>query len=219
MAGYRAILRILPAAALALALLGAVGSSRAFAEAPGYSQDQIEAAFLYRFVGFVHWPEGAHTASARKASFFTVAVLDDAAVAGDLERLLPSNELQGKHLRVRSIRRIDELGDAQILYIGESDERVLRRWLAQVADRPVLVVTNQPGGLDAGSTINFLVVDRHVRFEISLAAAKRAGLNISADLLSVAMHVEGRPVGSEAPCDIAPPAFEPRSCAPVLASR
>lgn len=214
MAGYRAILRVLPAAALTLVLLGAVGSSRAFAEAPGYSQDQIEAAFLYRFVGFVHWPEGART-----PPVFTVAVLDDEAVASDLERLLPSNGLQGKRLRVRSIRRIDELGDAQILYIGESDEAVLRHWLAQVADRPVLVVTNQPGGLDAGSTINFLVVDRHVRFEISLAAAKRAGLNISADLLSVAMHVEGRPVGSETPCDIAPPAFEPRSCSPVLASR
>lgn len=214
MTGHRSIRRVLPAATLALALLGAIGASRAFAEAPGYSQDQIEAAFLYRFVGFVHWPEGAS-----KAADFTVAVLDDEAVASDLERLLPSNELQGKRLRVRSIRRIDELGDAQILYIGESNERVLRRWLAQVAGRPVLVVTNQPDGLDAGSTINFLVVDRHVRFEISLAAAKRAGLNISADLLSVAMHVEGRPVGSEAPCDIAPPAFEPRSCAPVLASR
>lgn len=214
MAGYRSVLRVWPALALALVLLGGIGSSRAFAENPSYSQDEIEAAFLYRFVGFVHWPAGA-----RKASAFTVAVLDDAAVASDLERLLPSNELQGQHLRVRSISRIEQLGDAQILYIGESDEEVLRRWLAQVASRPVLVVTNQPGGLDAGSTINFLVVDRHVRFEISLAAARRAGLNISADLLSVAMHVEGRPVGAEAPCDIAPPAFEPRSCAPVLAAR
>jgi hypothetical protein len=214
MAGYRATLRAVPTAAVALLLLGALGFSRAFAEAPGYSQDEVEAAFLYRFAGFVHWPEGA-----RKAPVFTVAVLDDAAVAGDLERLLPSNELQGKRLRVRSISHIDELGNAQILYIGESDERVLRRWLARVADRPILVVTNQPDGLDAGSTINFLVVDRHVRFEISLAAAKRAGLNISADLLSVAMHVEGRPVGAEAPCDIAPAAFGSRSCAPVLASR
>jgi YfiR/HmsC-like len=214
MAGYRSIFRVLPVAALALVLLGALGSSRAFAEAPGYSQDQIEAAFLYRFVSFVHWPEGA-----LNPAVFTVAVLDDEAVAGDLERLLPGHELQGRRVRVRRITRIDELGDAQVLYIGESGESLLRRWLARVAGRPVLVVTNQPGGLEAGSTINFLVVDRHVRFEISLTAAQRSRLNISADLLSVAMHVEGRPVGSEAPCDIAPPAFEPRSCSPVLASR
>ena len=215
MAGHRKFFRGLPLAAFALALMGScLGSSSALAAGPGYSQDEIEAAFLYRFAGFVHWPRRALDTSA-----FTVAVLDDAAVAGDLKRMLPDNELQGRRVQVESITRIEQLGNAQILYIGESDAGVLRRWLAMIAGRPVLVVTNQPGGLEAGSTINFLLVDRHVRFEISLAAAQRSGLDISADLLSVAMHVQGRPVGSEQPCDLRPASFRPRVCWPRLASR
>lgn len=215
MAGHRKFFRGLPLAAFALALVSScLGSGSALAAGPGYSQDEIEAAFLYRFAGFVRWPQGA-----LKTSAFTVAVLDDAAVASDLQRMIPRNTLQGRRMQVERITSIDQLGNAQILYIGESDAAMLRRWLALIAGRPVLVVTNQPGGLEAGSTINFLLVDRHVRFEISLAAAQRSGLNISADLLSVAMHVRGRPVGSEQPCGLTPAPFGPRVCWPRLASR
>lgn len=215
MAGRRKFFRGLPLAAFALALASScLGSSPALAAGPGYSQDEIEAAFLYRFASFVHWPQGA-----LKTSAFTVAVLDDAAVASDLQRMIPRNAPAGRRMQIERITSIDQLRNAQILYIGETDAAMLRRWLALIAGRPVLVVTNQPGGLEAGSTINFLLVDRHVRFEISLAAAQRSGLNISADLLSVAMHVQGRPVGSEQPCDLTPAPFGPRICWPRLASR
>jgi YfiR/HmsC-like len=187
---------------------------RASAATAGFPQDEIEAAFLYRFAGFVSWPPGALGPSA-----FTIDVLGDDAVASDLERLQPRGVLNGRPVRIRSITDIGQLGDAQILYLGASDAALLRRRLAQIAGRPVLVVTSQPGGLDDGSTINFLLVNRHVRFEISLPAARRARLKLSADLLSVATHIEGRPIGSQAPCGISPLRFRPTSCVPRLASR
>lgn len=211
----RGILRTLAAVFLA-ALMGASASSGlAFAETPSYSVDEVEAAFLYRFAGFVSWPKGAAV-----PSVFTVAVLDDDTVASDLERMLPRRDLKEKPVRVRRITSIERLGDARILYIGASKDAVLKRWLAQIADRPVLVVTSQPGALDDGSMINFLVLNSHVRFEVSLAAARRSGLIISAELLSVATHIQGRPMGSEAPCQIPQPRFRQRpSCSPRLASR
>jgi len=61
--------------------------------------------------------------------------------------------------------------------------------LAAISHQPVLIVSNTPRGLDVGSMINFLLVDRRVRFEVSLPAAKRSGLRISAELLSVASRV------------------------------
>lgn len=188
MAAHRRCLRASPIAALAVTLAGVwAASGLASAAAPGYPKDAIEAAFLYRFADFVSWPRAA---AAR--SEFTIAVLDDDALATDLERLLAQGALKGRRVRVRRITRIGALGDAQILYIGPGHADVLRRRLALIAGRPVLVVTSQPGGLDDGSIINFLLVHRHVRFEISLVAARRAGLGISADLLSVAARVDGR---------------------------
>jgi hypothetical protein len=199
------------AAALA-ATCAARGS--ASAASPGYPQDEVQAAFLYRFTGFVSWPPGA-----LDPSVFTVAVLGDAAVAGDLEHMLPGGKLKDRRARIQLITSIDQLGHAQMLYIAAGDASILRRRLALLAGRHVLVVTSQPDGLDDGSTINFLLVHRHVRFEISLAAARRAGLNISADLLSVATRIEGH-LGSQAPCETALPRPQPgSSCRPRLASR
>ena len=205
--------------ALATLLLGlgsrsGRGFNSAIAQDAGYSQDEIEAAFLYRFAGFVSWPHDALPPSA-----FTVAVLDDDALAADLQRMLPDNQLKGRRAQLRRITSIDQLGDAQILFIGGSDASKLKHWLAPIAGRPILVVTSQPGALDDGSIINFLVIDRHVRFEISLAAARRSGLTISADLLSVATHIEGGPIGSQAPCELSPSRFQSDSCSPRLASK
>jgi len=201
---------------LAVTLCAAFGScSPASATAADYPEDEVEAAFLYRFAGFVKWPQRALT-----PSVFKVAVLDDDAVADDLESMLFHKELAGRPAQVVRINRIAELDGAQILFIGDSDESTLKRSLARIAGRPVLVVTSRPGALDDGSTINFLVLNRHVRFEISLAAAQRSGLTISADLLSVATHVEGGPIGSQAPCGIVPTRFRPRiSCSPRLAAK
>jgi YfiR/HmsC-like len=215
MAGFGHSTRAFAIAALAATLVTLPAARcRASAATAGFPRDEIEAAFLYRFAGFVSWPPGALGPSA-----FTIDVLGDDAVASDLERMQPRGVLNGKPVRIRSITDIGQLGDAQILYLGAGDAALLRRRLAQIAGRPVLVVTSQPGGLDDGSTINFLLVNRHVRFEISLPAARRAGLKLSADLLSVATHIEGRPIGSQAPCGISPPQFRPTTCAPRLASR
>ena len=186
MAAHRRALRASPIAALAVTLTVAfAASSPAAAATPSYPEDAIEAAFLYRFADFVSWPKAA---LARPA--FTIAVLDDESVAADLQRILPRGALKGMRVRIRRITGIAQLGDAQILYIGHGHADILARQPALLAGRPVLIVTSEPGGLEDGSTINFLLVDRHVRFEISLPAARRAGLSISAELLSVAARIE-----------------------------
>jgi len=214
MTRYRRNVRGLTLAALTAALAGLfAAASSARAAGAAYSRDAIEAAFIYRFAGFVSWPQAA-----LDPSVFTIAVLDDDAVARDLAGMLARAQLQGRRVRVVRIQSLDRLGNAQILYIGAGEASILERRLAGIARRPVLIVTSQPGGLGDGAMINFLLVHRHVRFEISLAAARRAGLGISAELLSVATRIEGDPVGSDAPCESSPQLRLRSSCS-RLASR
>jgi YfiR/HmsC-like len=181
----------------ALALLGALGALgwRA-AQAQSYSEDAVKAAFLYRFAGYVDWP-----AAALVEPQFTIAVLDADGVAGELGRLLQNRRVQNRPARVRSIKSIKELNNAQMLYIGASHRGDLRRVIAALSGRPVLVVTNEDDGLDAGSTVNFLLIDQRVRFEISVDAAQSAGLKVASELLAVALRVRGKRVYSEAGCE------------------
>jgi hypothetical protein len=111
---------------------------------------------------------------------------------------------------VRSIKSVSEIGSAQMLYIGADYRDDLRRAIATVGGRPILVVTSQQDGLDAGSAVNFLLLDQRVRFEISVDAAQAAGLRVASELLAVAVRVRGRRAYSDAGCeDAATPAGAP----------
>jgi hypothetical protein len=163
-----------------------------------YPEEAVKAIFLYRFAGYVTWP-----ASTAKAPQFTIAVLGAENVARQLKEFLPEHPIQGRPARVATIQGLGQLGDAQMLYIGPGVTGKLSALIEALKDRPVLIVTDQPGALEEGSTVNFLLEEQHVRFEISTAAAKRSGLSIGSDLLAVAervktaRHIRHQPWGGE----------------------
>jgi hypothetical protein len=150
-----------------------------------YPEEAVKAVFLYRFAGYVTWP-----ASAATAPQFTIAVLGADKVAAQLKALLPDHLIQGKPMRVTTIAAVDQVDDDQMLYVGPEFGGKLAALIEALKGRPILVVTDQPGALDAGSMVNFVVEQAHVRFEISTYAAKRSGLLIDAGLLAVAEHIK-----------------------------
>jgi hypothetical protein len=167
----------------ALAMLG-IQPPPAHAAAE-YPEEAVKAVFLYRFAGYVTYP-----ASAANAPQFTIAVLGADNVAEQLEEFLPQHPIQGRPARVLKIQGVGQLGDAQILYLGPGVAGNLSVLIEGLRERPILIVTDRPGALDEGSTVNFLMEQHHVRFEISAVAAKRSGLLIGSALLAVAERVK-----------------------------
>jgi hypothetical protein len=203
---------------VALTVLAAVWAA-ALATRPAvaadlYSEDAVKAAFLYRFTSYVDWPAQALTDGQ-----FTIAVLDGDGVAAELGRLLQNRQIQNRPAQVRPLKTLKDLNGAQMLYIGTSHREDLRRLIGAVAGRPVLIVTNEDDGLDAGSSVNFLLIGQRVRFEISLDAAQSSGLRVASELLAVAVRVRGRRVYTEAGCDEAGTPIEPASCIREAAQR
>lgn len=176
-----------------------------------YEADAVKAAFLYRFTGYVSWPP-----EALPGPLFTIAVLGAPAVADELERLLASRSIKGLPAQVRRIGTPAAGDGAALIYVGPGYRGALQPLLERHGGRGVLLVSDRERGLDEGSAINFLLVDRRVRFEISLPAAEGAGLRIGSALLAVATHVIGGP-RSDLSCPRPPTAGVP-ACATELAS-
>jgi hypothetical protein len=149
-----------------------------------FSEDEVKAAFLYNFGSHVQWPPAA-----RAENTISIAVLGAATVAGELERFVQGRTIQGMPVRVRRLRAISELAGEEVLFIG-ADENWRLAQLIESVGSPTLVVTDAPDGLTDGAMINFRVVDRRVRFEISVPRAQEAGLMLSSRLLSAALRVE-----------------------------
>jgi hypothetical protein len=171
---------------VAAALIAALWAGTPARAAETYSPDVVKAAYLFRFAGYVDWPERMPAGTP-----FIIAVLGAPGVARELRHLLPGHPINGLTPEVREITGAKDLGKPQILYVGEGRAEYLRTAMPAAELASVLVVTDEEGGLNAGSALNFITIDRRVRFEVSLTAADRSGLKISSDLLGVAVRVQG----------------------------
>jgi hypothetical protein len=150
-----------------------------------HSEDSVKAAYIYRFTGYVDWPDDSIAGHP-----FVIDVYGDPGLAAALKRLLPGHPINKQPAEVREVSRIQDLGDAQMLYVGPGHADFLRA-VAAHQGRALLIVSDDEQGLDLGSVFNFVTVDNRVRFEVSLTAADRVGVRISSELLSVAIRVHG----------------------------
>jgi hypothetical protein len=173
---------------LKAALLGLIGLAAVHgvgvADVP-ISEDSVRAAYLYRFAGYVTWPQ-----SPRADAPLTIAVMGSPSIARELRRMLPGHSINNRSAQVREVSSLEDLGAPQILYVAEGHAQLLRE-LRPKSSAAMLLVSAEEDGLNSGSVINFVTVDRNVRFEVSLPAAQRWGLKVSADLLGVAVRVQG----------------------------
>jgi YfiR/HmsC-like len=163
-------------------LMLGVGAAEA---AEVYPSDAVKAAFLYRFAGFIAWPP-VESGNSR----FVIATWGADRVADELQRDLPMLSIANHPVELRRVHDLRSLAQAQLVFFGSGHRAELRRASAAMAGSPVLLVSDDEFGLEDGSAINMLAIERRIRFEISMTALQRNGLKASSELLLHAVRVQ-----------------------------
>lgn len=179
------LLRILFAVA---ALWPAVAHEPARAQPePGMAgvERHIKAVFLYKFAPYVTWPVESY---ARADAPFVIAATS-ADMVRELALVTRGRFVGGHRVVVRPLSEGDGLAGVHIVFVAAAQAPRLAAIAVQTRDRPVLIVSEVPGGLKRGAAINFAVVEGRVRFKVALAAAEKRRLAISSRLLTVAKRV------------------------------
>jgi hypothetical protein len=175
----------LPAAAL-LALACMVGAARADDDALT-QQRRIEAAYLYKFAGYLTWPDNAFPGP---NSPILIGVDGDDSMADALAGMVEGRSVNGRPIQVRHIHPGDSVRGLHLLFVTagapQGDAAI-----AAASGNPTLAVTEGPDGLRRGANASFVLVDDRVRFDISVDPDTLGGVKVSALLLSVAHSVSG----------------------------
>lgn len=169
-----------------LVLLAAVLLAPGGAAAQALEQ-QVKAAFLFRFLSFVEWPPQAVGAPGTPLVIGVVGADD---VHAELKQIVAGRTVNERPVVVAHLEEAEQPGQVHVLFVGRKAASRLRE-LASVP--AVLLVAEWEGALEQGAIINFLIRDHRVRFEVAPDEAERRGLRIGARLLSVALQVKGRP--------------------------
>lgn len=153
------------------------------------SQYNVEAAYLYNFGKFVHWPADVSESDRR----FDICILGQDPFDGTLEDLVANGQINGKPMNRRLIRRASDGQGCAIVYVAESEAAHLQETIVALNQRGELLVSGLPHFLEDGGTIQFVIEKRRVRFEVNLDSATKDGLILSSELLKVAVSVIGKP--------------------------
>ena len=156
----------------------------AVAGAAPVDEDQVKAAFLFNFAKFVTWPAGL-----AEGEPIALCVLGSDSFDEALEEVIGSRPVGGRSVVVRPVSSTIEIGACQIVFVRASEHSRAASILEHVGDKPVLTVGESEGFAARGGIINFRVEESRVRFEVNPAAAKRAGLELSSQLLKLAILV------------------------------
>jgi hypothetical protein len=154
------------------------------------SEQTVKAAYLFNFGKFLR----AETPP--RSSSFDICLFRDEDLGQVLEPLTANEQLNGRPIHVRHLKGVQDAQGCSVTYIGASEGSRVEADLAVLRGEPVLTVSDSPDFLKHGGMIQFLIIEKHVRFAVNLQAVRGANLNLSSELLRVAVSVTGMPGGA-----------------------
>lgn len=186
--GYPIVTRLNAAAAGACAVLvwlAGMPPVPAFAAAPSEAA-LLKAAFVFNFTKYTEWPEGVFAASDSPIWLCLLTADSDAAQA---MRTVDGRNSKGRVLRVKVVADADELKSCQIVFVEQGAVGSLRRTLNSLGAAPVLTVGDGENFATRGGIIELQASGQRLGFAVNIDAAKRSGVRLSAQLLSLARIV------------------------------
>jgi hypothetical protein len=148
---------------------------------------KVKAAFLANFPQFIEWSENNIPA---KDGPIIIGVIGDDNFADVVEEAAGRKAVNGKPLKVKKYKTIEEASESHILFVGAAKRADAEPIIRQCRKTGTLTVGDYGTFLESGGVIRFVVRDDRVQLEINPDAAKAAGLKISSKLLRLASIVK-----------------------------
>jgi hypothetical protein len=143
----------------------------------------LKAAAIYNFAKFTDWPD-----SVVAGGPFTMCVVGDSAVGDALERAIKGRHREGSDIIVSRPTPPEVPRTCHVLYLSGITLAQAAQIVAAIDDAPVLTISDLDGFADVGGMVQLFFEHGQLRFSVALSSARRARLQISAKVLTLAIR-------------------------------
>ncbi len=155
-----------------------------------FSEYEIKAGFMYRFISFVSWPEDSLGKTIQIGIF-------GGNPFGDAFDEIDGSTIDGRTVKVVYFGRYadkEDLRNCQLLFVAHLSGSPLRTLLDSLSGSPVLTIGDGGAFVDQGGMIGFVdEAGGRIGIEINVHAASRSGLTIRSMLRRIAGRVIEEP--------------------------
>lgn len=154
------------------------------------SERDLEAAYLFNFGKFLYMPADP---APPHGDTFDLCLIGSDPLGDVLERITSGEKIDGHAVRVLKDRLPPDARSCDIVFISSSEHTRMDRDIAALAGADVLSVSDDPGFLQRGGMVQFVLKDNHLRFAVNLDAVAHTRITLSSELLRLAVFVSGTP--------------------------
>jgi uncharacterized protein DUF4154 len=147
----------------------------------------VKAAYLFKLGNYVRWPANL------PAQRYVIGVWGDNPSEQALAPFAAA-KIGGAPATHARFSSLDKAPNCQIVFVAGEDDLArehLRAAVAAFRGKPVLIIAEAPGGIEAGAAVNLVRAENTIKFDLNLAAANQAGLSFDARLHRIAHAVSG----------------------------
>lgn len=148
---------------------------------------EIQAAFLVKFSSYVKWPA---TAFSSDDDSIIIGIVGRDPFGSTVDNIARSFKANGRKVEVRRFPSYESMSDCHILFVSPSEKENMNTIGNALSNSSTLLVGNFPGFLEGIGVVNFVMVGKKIRFNISRTNCRKENLTISSKLLSVANEIK-----------------------------
>ncbi len=152
----------------------------------GFSQDEkYKALFIYNFTKHIEWPASA------KSGDFVIGVVNDNVLYDKIVEITTGKMAGAQKIVVVKFAAPEAVTKCHILFVAgnSSGAKNMPVILEKTTGQNTLLVTERPGLATKGASINFVIQEGKLKFELNKATAAEQNLKVSSYLENLAIII------------------------------
>jgi hypothetical protein len=148
-----------------------------------FAQSSIPAAqsvFIYNFTRLIEWPADY------KSGDFIIGVIGSAEVFNELKNYTASKMVGVQPIKVVRFNTAADISKCHIIFVSYGKTKELPEMLAKLGGGSTLLVSENRAAIDKGASVNFVILEDKLKFELKVSNATSVGLKIHSNLENMA---------------------------------
>lgn len=141
---------------------------------------KAQANYIYNFTRFIEWP-----ASAQNGEFVIGVLGKNHPITAELNATASQRTVGAQNVKVVEFQTTDQITHCQMLFVPDEKSSSLKKIHEKFGNTPMMVITEEQEWTPTESSLNFVVVDSKLAFQINTPSLKSKQLKVSEKLVAL----------------------------------
>lgn len=148
-------------------------------------ENAIKSVFIHNIIRYyVNWPE------LDTSDVFVIGSIGESDLIEPLKEITKNLAAHNKKIKIIHYQELADINTCDVLFISEMKKKRLENILQRLQNKNILTISDTKGFANRGVAINFVNIEGKIKLEINTNAIDRAGLQVSSQLLKLALLVK-----------------------------